>query len=165
MSSIVRAGGRGPRMFSLDDYRRCYVLYEDVRCNIPRWGSLGEPGAWNWARGLLVELVRRRGGTPLALHYRELETSGPLRLPAGLEVTAEFRDADGMRVTVTSHREGVFAVGGEFWRLTVDDQTPDEGTGTYPPSLPVIAYLVHQHLNRRRQPGPVHDQTTPVKHA
>ncbi len=62
------------REFSAADHARGYVLFDDVACNIPRWGAPGEPGAWNHARGLLVELVRHLPSTPVALHYRELHT-------------------------------------------------------------------------------------------
>jgi hypothetical protein len=152
-----------PRWITPHDASRCYVLYDDVECNIPRWGSLGEYGAWDWARGLVVELHRRLGGTPVSLHYHELLTRYPLddrgtraHLPVGIEVTAILRDRDGQDVTVVSRRETApYGPRGEHWHITVNGEIPEDaddpalsGRHTRAPSLPFLALLVQTHLHR-----------------
>lgn len=44
------------RCFSVYDWSRSYLLPESVTANIPLRGSIGEPGSYNAARGLLVEV-------------------------------------------------------------------------------------------------------------
>lgn len=153
-----------PRWITPYDASRSYVLYDDVECNIPRWGALGEYGAWDWARGHLVELHRRLGGTAVSLHYRELLTrhphqdpdTTPAHLPVGNEVTAVLRDRAGELVTVVTRAESApYGPRGDFWQVEVNGEIPDDaddpalrGVHTYHPSLPYLAYLVAVHLDR-----------------
>jgi hypothetical protein len=153
-----------PRWITPYDFSRSYVLPEDVETNIPRRGSLGGFGAHDWARGHLVELYQRLGGTPLSLHHRELLTRHPLddpdttpeHLPVGNEVTARLRDPDGHLVTVVSRGEWApYGPRGDFWQLTVNDEIPTDaddpalhGVHAYPPSLPFLAHLVALHLRQ-----------------
>jgi hypothetical protein len=122
-----------PRMFGMADYRRSYVLYDGVECNIPRWGREGEFSVWNYARGVLVETSRALHATPVSLHYRELLTrqphedaaTVPAHLPVGHEITAVIRDADGELVTVVDHRETApYGKHGDFWAVTVNGSSP-----------------------------------------
>jgi hypothetical protein len=137
-----------PNMFSIADYRRCYVLYENVASNIPRWGSIAEPRAWDYARGVLVELYRRLGDTRLELIYRELDTPGE-RCPIGHEVTAVLRTGAGLLVTVKSLVEAApHGDRGDFWQMTVNGVVPDDGTSPYRPSSPWLAWLVQRHLRQ-----------------
>lgn len=149
-----------PRMFSINDYQRGYVLFDDVECNIPRWGSGWDYGAWNCARGLLVELSRALRATPLALHYHELLTwapredpdTVPAHLPVGTETIAVLRERTGELVTVLSHREtSPYGEHGDTWRLTVNGIEPADGVDRHPPSLPWLATLVRRHLDEHRQ--------------
>lgn len=138
------------------EYCRSYVLFDGVCCNIPRWGSVGEPGAWNHARGLLAELTARLDATPIALHYRDLVTGGRARLPVGIEVTAVLRDPNRELVTVAHRCESApYSAAGDRWRLTVNGEVPDGGHATYPPSLPRIAGLVSWYLQQQRPLGPL----------
>ncbi|GAB3289123.1 hypothetical protein [Parasphingorhabdus pacifica] len=135
-----------PRMFGPHDYRRSYVLPDEVDSNIPRRGSVGEYGAWNHARGVLVEISRRLRAVPLALDYRELEA--PARLPVGIEVTAVVRANIGQPVTVISRRETApYGPRGDYWQLTVDGVVPEGGLHRHPPSLPWLAHLVRHALH------------------
>lgn len=139
-------GPSHPRMVSMADYRRCYVLFDEVESNIPRWGTEGEFGAWDYARGVLVEVSRRVRGTPVALHYRELDTP-VARNPIGVEVTAIVRAGDGELVTVVSrHESAPFGARGDQWQLTVNGVIPAAGIAASPPSLPWMANLVWLHL-------------------
>lgn len=143
-----------PRTLTSYDFSRCYVLYDDVDCNIPRWGSVGEYGAWDHARGVLVELCRALPATPVRLHLRELDT--PTRAPVGWEITAVARDHTGAPVTVVSRRETwPYSLRGDFWQVHINGVVPGEGTAIHPPSLPWLARLVRNTLqaDRRRPPG------------
>lgn len=137
-----------PRRFTMHDYQRSYVLFDDVDTNIPRWGTEGEPGAWNHARGLLIEVSRHLGGEPVALHYRERET--PVhRNPIGTEITAVARDHRGDLITVVSTTENApYGARGDHWQLAINGRVPDNGIATYPPSLPWIANLVARTVHR-----------------
>ncbi|ASR39974.1 hypothetical protein BAY61_32355 (plasmid) [Prauserella marina] len=148
-----------PRMFSMADYRRSYVLYDGVDCNIPRWGREGEFGVWNYARGVLVEISRALHGTPVSLYYRELVTRQPhedpalvpAHLPVGHEITIVIRDPDGELVTVVDHRETwPYGARGDVWELTVNGIRPEDGHATFPPSLPWMANIVRWHLHQHR---------------
>lgn len=133
---------RSPRMFDCADYRRCYVLPETVETNIPRWGSLGEFGSFDYARGVLVELTCHLPATPVALHYRELATT-PARLPVGIEITATVGDSLGELITVVVRRENApHGPRGDHWELAVDGVVPADGVASHPPSLPWMARLV-----------------------
>lgn len=146
MTILFASSTADPRMFGLHDYRRSYVLPAAVESTIPRWGSAGEPGAWNHARGVLVEVSRRLWAEPVALHYRELE-SGPSRLPVGIEVTAVVCTNTAERITVGSRRETApHGPRGDLWRLTVNGVVPQGGRDRHPPSLPWLALLVHRAL-------------------
>ncbi|WP_406690339.1 hypothetical protein REH65_31210 [Saccharopolyspora sp. ID03-671] len=145
MTILFTSPSDSPRMFGLHDYRRSYVLPTEVESNIPRTGSDGEFGSWNYARGVLVEVSSRLRAVPLSLHYIELET--PKRLPMGIEVTAVVEDHTRRRVTVVSRCENApYGPRGDFWQLTVDGAVPDGGRHSYPPSLPWLAFLVHRAL-------------------
>ncbi|MGH3798130.1 MAG: hypothetical protein ACRDSP_25040 [Pseudonocardiaceae bacterium] len=60
-----------PDCYSVYDWSRSYLLPDHVVTNIPLRGSDGEPGAYNNARGLLVEVCLATGARPVALHYTE----------------------------------------------------------------------------------------------
>lgn len=154
------------------DWSRSYLLPEQVATNIPRSGSLGGYGAHNWARGHLIELCRRLGGTPISVYYLEMLTRHPsedpkrvpAHLPVGGEVTASLRDSNGQLITVVSRVEGAeHGPRGDYWEVAVNGEIPaDEdprlsGQSAYPPSLPFLAFLVQQHLRtvERRPLAPV----------
>lgn len=153
------------RWITPDDFCRSYLLPDDVETNIPRRGCLGGYGAHNWARGHLIELHRRLGGTPLSLHYRELLIRPP-HDPAlagervlecmGVEATARLRDRSGRELTVVSRAESApDGPRGDYWQITVNGEIPTgaddpglNGVHTYPPSLPFMAGLVDLYLAR-----------------
>ncbi|WNV85061.1 hypothetical protein [Umezawaea sp. Da 62-37] len=164
MNTAASRSSTRPRWITPYDASRSYFLDDDVDCNIPRRGVLGELGAWNHARGHLVELRRRLGGTPLALHYRELLTRHPHdtddippHLPVGNEVTARLRTGDDQLVTVVTRAEWApYGTQGDHWQLTIDDEIPTDtddpalhGVHRYAPTLPYLAFLVELHLSRR----------------
>lgn len=129
-------------MFGLHDYRRCYVLPDDVAANIPRRGCPDEPGSFDYARGVLVEISQRLDARAVCLHYRELEL-GVARLPVGIEITATVRRETAKLVTsVSRHESAPYGARGDCWQLTVDGAVPDGGIASYPPSLPWMADLV-----------------------
>ena len=139
------------------------MLYDDVECNIARWGSDGECGAWNYARGVAVETARAVCGSPVSLYYHELLTCSPheaparvpAHLPLGHEITAVVRDGFGDLVTVVDHRETApYGEHGDVWRLTVDGVEVEDGSASHPPSLPWAAHQVRWHLYRRRPMPP-----------
>ncbi len=136
-----------PRMFGLHDYRRSYVLPAEVDTNIPRRGRLGKFGSWEHARGVLGEVGRSLPATPVALHYRELET-GAGRLPVGTEVTARVRAGSGELITVVSRQESApYGARSDNWQLTVNGVVPDKGIASSPPSFPWLANLVRLALH------------------
>lgn len=152
-----------PRWITPYDASRCYLLPATVECNIPRRGTPGECGAWDWARGHLVELHRRLGGTPLGLHYRDLVARHPHdpadvapHLPVGVEVAARLCTRDDRLVTVVSRAEHApYGPRGDYWQVTVDGEIPTDaddpalhGVHRYPPTLPFLAFLVDLHLQR-----------------
>jgi len=162
INAALRTSTR-PRWITPHDASRCYLLYTEIDCNIPRRGRLGEPGAWNWSRGLLVELHQRLGGTAVALQYRELLTrhphdppDTPPHLPAGIEVTAHLHDRDNHDITVTTRIENApHGPRGDYWQLTVNGDIPTDihdpafnGVHAYAPTLPFLALLVERHLRR-----------------
>ena len=129
------------RWITTHDASRCYTLPDTVEANIPRVGGLG---AHDWARGHLVELHQRLGGTPLSVHYRELDV-----LPVGIEVTATLRGREGKTVTVVSRAEShPYGPRGDRWELTVDGIRPPGGSHSRPPTLPYMAFLVYLHIGR-----------------
>ncbi|SDD56058.1 hypothetical protein [Actinokineospora iranica] len=145
------------RWITTYDHQRSYILPTTVDTNIPPAGSLGGFGAHDWARGHLVELHQRLGGTPVSLHYQELDSGNPVRNPVGQEVTVTLRDERGDVVTVVSRTENwPFGPRGDHWELAVDGVRPRGGLHTYPPTLPYLAFLVYLHLGRRLGPAP-HD--------
>ncbi|QFZ20532.1 hypothetical protein [Saccharothrix syringae] len=152
-----------PRWITPYDASRCYLLPDTVECNIPRRGAAGECGAWDWARGHLVELHFRLGGAPAALYYRDLVAPHPHdalgvapHLPVGVEVTARLRTREDRLVTVVSRVESApHGPRGDHWQVTVDGEIPTDaddpalhGEHRYPPSLPFLAFLVDLHLQR-----------------
>jgi hypothetical protein len=164
---------RPARWITPYDACRSYLLPDNVKTNIPRRGYPGSYGAHDWARGHLVELHQRLGGTALSLHYRELLTRHPHddpqrvpnHLPVGNEVTVRLRDHDDQLVTVVTREEWApYGPRGDQWQATVNGEIPgalDEprlrGVHTYPPTLPYLAFLVEMHLltapNRPRSDG------------
>lgn len=135
-----------PRRLTPWDASRCYVLFDEVACNIPRWGAVGECGAWNHARGLLVELCRFLDATPVSLDYQEL-SNPQTGEPCGREITAVV-DRGGRRVEVVSHRESdLYDQRGDYWRLSVNSKTREDWCARHPPSLPFIANFVRRYLN------------------
>ncbi len=154
----------GPRWITPYDASRSYLLPGDIESNIPRRGYPGSFGAHDWARGHLVELYSRLGGTPLSLYYRELlarhphdnpETT-PEHLPVGNEVTARLRDrADRLVTVITRFEYAPDGPRGDYWQVEVNGEIPDggdnpalDGKHTHPPSLPFLAHLVAVHLDR-----------------
>ncbi|CRK56890.1 hypothetical protein [Alloactinosynnema sp. L-07] len=168
-----------PRWITPHDASRCYVLYDNVDCNIPRWGTESEHGAWAWARGLLVELHRRLGGTLVSLHYEELlarhphdPLTAPPHLPVGNHVTARLRTGDGHSLTIVSRAEWApHGPRGDHWELTIDGETPSHpddpalhGLHRYPPTLPFLALQVYMHLHRRDARPTTQDQEPTPSH-
>jgi hypothetical protein len=153
------------RWITPHDFSRSYVLPSTVETNVPRRGSFGECGVYNWTRGHLVELYRRLGGVPLSVHLHELLIR-PARDPAlagervpegmGSEVTVRLRDPGGQLITVVSRAEsGQYSPRGEYWQVTVNGEVPAgaddpglNGVHTYTPSLPYLALLVDLYLRR-----------------
>jgi hypothetical protein len=87
-----RGGVAMPRWLTSYDASRSYLLPDTVISNIPRCGSLSEPGAWNHARGILVELCRALDAIALSLRYQELLVHRN-RNAIGIRVTACARSA------------------------------------------------------------------------
>ncbi|UJW32534.1 hypothetical protein L3Q67_01725 [Saccharothrix sp. AJ9571] len=135
------------RWLTPHDWNRSYLLPDTVDSNIPRRGGLGEPGAWNVARGLLVELCRALAATPISLRYQELETRRS-RAPIGIRVTAAAL-RDHRRVTAIYRRENApYSTRGDYWLLTVNGLLDPDGEGVHPPSLPRIATIARRTLDR-----------------
>jgi hypothetical protein len=67
-----------PDCYSAYDWSRCYLLPGHVTANIPLRGSEGEPGAYDNARGLLVEICLATDAHPVALHYADIAAPGTL---------------------------------------------------------------------------------------
>ena len=87
-----------PDCFTHYDWSRSYLLPDHVISHIPHRGSVGMLGAYNVARGLLVEICRHLvGSIPVAVHYREREEPGG---DIVLTMTATLRCRTGAVVTV-----------------------------------------------------------------
>lgn len=146
------------RYIDQSDYRRSHLLPDDVECNIPRRPSEGEPGAWNIARGQLVEVCRATGASPIELHHTSWFSHGRdggvisvargrVRLRSGREV--EF---------ATTSRSAIRDHGWDGWDIAVDGQSLSGETRTYPPSPVVIGLIVaaavhDENLGERARPG------------
>lgn len=130
------------RYLSPNDWSRCYVVHHDnVASNIPLWGSLGEPGAYDHARGILVEISRALTATPIFLYYHELQTRD--RHPVGTLIIATVREPTGNRVAVIEQRETApYGRRGDYWQVTINGTIPEQGIAAYPPSPPWLANLV-----------------------
>ena len=140
-------GGRSYRpCFTRYDWSRSYVLFDDVESNIPRRGCVGQPGGFNYARGLLVELSIALDATPAALRYRELET-GRHGDTFGIRLTATVYCGPRRLDVVSRHESAPYGPRGDYWCLTVAGEVPDDGEAKYPPSLPWMAHMVRRHLD------------------
>ncbi|WP_103349737.1 hypothetical protein [Amycolatopsis sp. CA-128772] len=134
-----------------DDWSRSYVLPESVACNILRRGSLDDLGAWNVARGVLVELCRALTATPVSLLYDE-----PVQRRDGarvaIRVTARARCRDGRDVIVIYRSERTdTGPCPDFWSVAVNGFIPASGRDVRRPSPPWIAHTAAQ--TRRAELG------------
>ncbi|WIV60650.1 hypothetical protein [Amycolatopsis nalaikhensis] len=132
--------------FSPYDWSRSYVLPESVACNIPRHGSLDDLGAWNVARGVLVELCRALPATPVSLLYDE-PVQRRDRTRTAIRVTARARRRDGRDVIVIYRSEHTDAAPWpDFWSVAVNGFIPASGRDVRRPSPPWIAHTAAQTL-------------------
>jgi hypothetical protein len=132
--------------FSPYDWSRSYVLPESVACNIPRRGNLDDLGAWNVARGVLVELCRALPATPVSLLYDEpVQRRDWTRI--AIRVTARARRRDGRDVIVIYRSERTDAAPWpDFWSVAVNGFIPASGRDVRRPSPPWIAHTAAQTL-------------------
>jgi hypothetical protein len=132
--------------FTSYDWSRSYLLPESVTCNIPHCGRLGDYGAWNVARGILVELCRALPATPISLLYDEpLQRRDPTRITK--RITAHARRADGQDVRVIYRSErGDTEPWPEFWSIAVNGFIPASGRDVVRPSPPWIAHTARKTL-------------------
>ncbi|WP_370964930.1 hypothetical protein [Amycolatopsis sp. cg9] len=132
------------------DWSRSYVLPESVTCNIPRRGSLNDYGAWNTARGVLVELCRALPAAPVSLLYDE-PVQRRDRTRMAIRITAHARRGDGQEVRVIYRSERTDAEPWpEFWSVAVNGFIPASGHGIRRPSPPWIAHTAVQTLRAER---------------
>ncbi|MFB9686147.1 hypothetical protein [Amycolatopsis plumensis] len=126
--------------FTPYDWSRSYVLPESVACNIPHRGSLDGYGAWNVARGVLVELCRALPGVPVSLLYDE-PVQRRDRTRIAIRITAHARRADGqdVRVIYRSERSDT-EPWPEFWSIAVNGFIPAASHDVRRPSPPWIAH-------------------------
>ncbi|MEA5367239.1 hypothetical protein VA596_47465 [Amycolatopsis sp., V23-08] len=130
-----------------DDWSRSYVLPQLVACNIPRSGSLDDLGAWNIARGVLVELCRELPATPVSLLYDE-PVQHRDRTRVAIRVTARARRRDGQDVTVIYRSERTDTDPcPDFWSVAVNGFIPASGRDVRRPSPPWIAHTAAQTLH------------------
>ncbi len=128
------------------DWGRSYVLPESVTCNIPLCGSLEGYGAWNLARGILVELCRALPATPISLLYDEPVRRRDLTRIAK-RITARARRADGQDVIVIYRSERCDTEPWpEFWSIAVNGFIPATGCDVARPSPPWIAHTARETL-------------------
>ncbi|WP_410598008.1 hypothetical protein [Amycolatopsis sp. lyj-23] len=128
------------------DWSRSYVLPESVVCNIPHRGSLLDYGAWNVARGVLVELCRALPATPVSLLYDE-PVQRRNRMRVAIRITAHARRADGQDVRVIYRSERTDAEPWpEFWSVAVNGFIPAAGRDVRRPSPPWIAHIAARTL-------------------
>jgi hypothetical protein len=132
--------------FTTYDWSRSYVLPESVACNIPRRGSLGSYGAWNVARGVLVELCRALPAAPVSLLYDEpVQHRDHTRIAK--RITAHARRRDGQDVIVIYRSErGDAEPWPEFWSVAVNGFIPASGHDVVRPSPPWIAHTAKNTL-------------------
>ncbi|MEU7477061.1 hypothetical protein AB0A63_13825 [Lentzea sp. NPDC042327] len=168
MSLTSTSRRAAPRWITPYDACRSYLLPDTVETNIGHRGHGADCGAHNWARGLLVELHRLLGGVPLSTHYSELTTrhpddhdAGPAALPIGFEVTARLARRNNEVVEVVSRIENApHGPRGDHWQVTVNGEIPADddprlhGVHRYPPSLPLLALIVHHHLRGQSAQSP-----------
>ncbi|ODU05225.1 MAG: hypothetical protein ABS81_08145 [Pseudonocardia sp. SCN 72-86] len=148
---------------TLHDWSRSYLLPDDVETNIPRNGRHRDCGAFNLARGLLVEVVGRTGGRPRTLTYTEWQARcgrgrGPrggdscaaCTTPALISHTTVSAHIDLLErtrpLTVTVHyRFPLERVDGhQNWRISVDGVALPVENRVRPPSPLVIAGIVQR---------------------
>ncbi|WP_410598029.1 hypothetical protein [Amycolatopsis sp. lyj-23] len=123
------------------DWSRSYLLPESVACNIPHRSSLLDYGAWNVARGVLVELCRVLPATPVSLLYDE-PVQRRNRMRVAIRITAHARRADGQDVRVIYRSERTDAEPWpEFWSVAVNGVIPAAGRDGRRPSPPWIAHI------------------------
>ncbi|MBE8524213.1 hypothetical protein ILP97_43200 [Amycolatopsis sp. H6(2020)] len=132
--------------FTPYDWSRSYVLPESVACNIPHRGSLDGYGAWNTARGVLVELCRALPATPVSLLYDE-PVQRRDRMRVAIRITARARRVDGQDVIVIYRSERTDTEPWpEFWSVAVNGFIPASGRDVRRPSPPWIAHTAAQTL-------------------
>ncbi|WIV52866.1 hypothetical protein [Amycolatopsis nalaikhensis] len=133
--------------FTPYDWSRSYALPESVACNIPHRGSLDGYGAWNVARGVLVELCRALPATPVSLLYDE-PVQRRNRMRVAIRITAHARRCDGQDVRVIYRSERTDAEPWtEFWSIAVNGLIPASGHDGVRPSPPWIAHIAAQTLH------------------
>lgn len=132
--------------FTPYDWSRSYMLPDSVACNIPRGGSLNDLGAWNIARGVLVELCRALPATPVSLLYDE-PVQRRNRMRVAIRITARARRRDGQDVIVIYRSERTdTAPWPAFWSVAVNGFIPATGHDVARPSPPWIAHTAAQTL-------------------
>jgi hypothetical protein len=143
--------------FDRSDYRRSYLLPDTAASNIPQRPAPGEPGAYNHARGLLVELSRALRGEPTSLRYTD-RCEPTTRRHVDTEVTATVTTASGPVTVVLTHGSAPESPRGDHWQITVNGRIPDDGTGRHLPSLPALARRVD--LALQDDPAPQDDPSS-----
>jgi hypothetical protein len=139
-----------PKLRFLDhsDYRRSHLLPDDVVCNIPRRPTPGECGAWNVARGLLVEACRATAGRPLALHHVDYASSVGVR-PSVSVTLARLRLRTGREVEFVTRRcsadEGRIV---DTWTIAINGHALAHEDRAYPPSPVVIGLIVARAIHK-----------------
>ncbi|WP_284740266.1 hypothetical protein [Amycolatopsis sp. RTGN1] len=122
------------------------MLPESVACNISRRGGLDDYGAWNVARGVLVELCRALPATPVSLLYDETVQRRD-RMRVAIRITAHARRTDGQDVIVIYRSErSDIEPWPEFWSVVVNGFVPASGHDVRRPSPPWIAHTAAQTL-------------------
>jgi hypothetical protein len=111
-----------------------------------RRGSLDGYGAWNVARGVLIELCRALPATPISLLYDE-PVQRRDRTRIAKRITAHARRVDGQVVIVIYRSErGDAEPWTEFWSIAVKGFIPTTGRDVVRPSPSWIAHTAAQTL-------------------
>ncbi|MGH3534867.1 MAG: hypothetical protein ACRDQG_09165 [Pseudonocardiaceae bacterium] len=134
-----------PDCYSVYDWSRSYLLPDHVVTNIPLRGSDGEPGAYNNARGLLVEVCLATGARPVALHYTETISppdGGLTRITAVAGLPERARPL----LVFTCCRYPLRGQGPEAWSICLDHAHLATEDRRFPPSPPWQAGIIARRL-------------------
>lgn len=151
------------RYFDMSDYRRSHLLPDHVTCNVARRLSLGDPGAWNVARGELVEACRATGARPVELRYAE--SPDPRHPRTTLTVTtSRMTLAGGRGVEVVTTRRSADRPGGvDSWSIAVDGRGCPAEVRVHMLSPAVIGSIVRRTIAIRPPTGPAAARTTRLR--